>query len=107
MAQAGEASPVHDAESLVVARADIVHCPLGDGIALFDPGSGTYFSLNRTAALLWDDIRRGARPSDLVDALMAGTAGPADRYALTADVDALVQGLRSAGLVLDGPSALS
>ena len=41
-------------------RQDCVSCAYGDGIAILDLVSNTYFSLNDVGALVWEKIGSGA-----------------------------------------------
>ena len=67
------------------------------GIALLDEGSGEYWNLNPTGALVLQTLLEGGTPADAVQALIerydidAATAGQ--------DVEDLLGGLHSAGLV--------
>jgi hypothetical protein len=68
-----------------------------DGIALLDEDSGEYWNLNPTGALVLRTLLEGGTSTDAAQALVdsydvdAGTAGQ--------DVQDLLGGLRSAGLV--------
>lgn len=68
-----------------------------DGMILLDERAGRYWQLNRTGALVLTLLRDGAAPQQVANTL-------ADRHDLSteqaaADVAALVERLRTAGLV--------
>ncbi len=79
------------------AAPDCVSCAYGDGIAILDLRSNTYFSLNDVGALIWARLETDASLPDLI-ALVA------DTYDVTAevcgpDVDSLLSDLGAQGLI--------
>jgi Coenzyme PQQ synthesis protein D (PqqD) len=69
------------------------------GIALLDEDSGQYWNLNPTGALVLRTLLDGGTPAQAVQALTEEYAVDADTA--SRDVDDLVGGLRSAGLVTE------
>jgi hypothetical protein len=67
------------------------------GIALLDEDSGQYWNLNPTGALVLRTLLEGGTPAQAVQALTEEYA--VDTDTASRDVDDLVGGLRSAGLV--------
>lgn len=67
------------------------------GIALLDEDSGQYWNLNPTGALALRTLLDGGTPAQAVQALTEEYA--VDTNTASRDVDDLVGGLRSAGLV--------
>lgn len=81
-----------------VISADAVDCPLADGLAVFDSRASSYFSLNRTAALIWNGARVPASRAALYDILLgtfSRTAAPDD---LAEDLDRIIADFVEAGL---------
>jgi hypothetical protein len=68
------------------------------GIALLDEDSGQYWNLNPTGALVLRTLLGGGTPAQAVQALTEEYAVDADTA--SRDVDDLVGGLLSAGLVI-------
>lgn len=88
--------PVCPVEARYTISPDIVDCPLGDGLALFDARNGTSFSLNRTGALIWQMARKPTEFRELQAMLLAACKGtPAD---IEADLRAIVNALIDVGL---------
>lgn len=77
---------------------DVVDCPLADGLAVFDSRAGTYFSLNRTAALIWNAARVSASRADLHGILASSFSQAATPEDLAGDLDAIVRDFVDAGL---------
>jgi Coenzyme PQQ synthesis protein D (PqqD) len=71
-----------------------------DGAVLLDVGRGTYFSLNRSGAAIWRDLRDGRTPDDIAAALAQRHGRPADE--VEHDVRAFVDQLRARRLVRVG-----
>ena len=69
------------------------------GIALLDEASGQYWNLNPTGALVLRTLLDGGTPAAAVQALTTEYA--VDTDTASRDVDDLVGGLRSAGLVTE------
>jgi hypothetical protein len=69
------------------------------GIALLDEDCGQYWNLNPTGALVLRTLLDGGTPDQAVQALTEEYAVDADTA--SRDVDDLVGGLRSAGLVTE------
>ncbi|RYE09994.1 MAG: PqqD family protein [Hyphomicrobiales bacterium] len=78
--------------------ANVVSTDLGNGLALLDLTSNTYFSLNDVGAFLWSQMDTPMSRNDLVDAVVR-------EYEVTpelcsADVDQLLGELKEAALVI-------
>jgi hypothetical protein len=67
-----------------VARDAIVASPLGDGLALLDPQTSSYFTLNRSASVMW---ACAAKPVSL-SVLRTALAGAFGRSEAAVDEDA-------------------
>ena len=50
---------------------DVEVAPLEDGSILFDPESKQFFMLNRSAAMLWDELEKEASSDELAGKLCA------------------------------------
>jgi hypothetical protein len=69
----------------------------GGGAILLDLAGGTYFSVNRTGAAIWQALREGRQPAEIASTI-------AERYKKSLarvehDVDAFVHELEAHGLV--------
>ena len=53
-------------DTLVIAAKSVVYCELGDGAALLDTRSGTYFGLNEVGLHLWSLVQEPCRVDRLV-----------------------------------------
>ena len=69
------------------------------GVALLDEDSGQYWNLNPTGALVLRTLLEGGTPAEAVQALTTEFA--VDAVTASRDVNDLVGGLRSAGLVTE------
>jgi Coenzyme PQQ synthesis protein D (PqqD) len=69
------------------------------GVALLDEDSGQYWNLNPTGALVLRTLLEGGTPAEAAQALT--TEYTVDPDIASRDVDDLVGGLRSAGLVTE------
>ena len=91
-----EAMQIHS-DSVVTLAPDVVICALGDGAALLDLRSSTYFNLNPVASFVWERL---AEPQSLAglaaDVREEFATGDAD---IAADLVVLVASLADAGLV--------
>lgn len=85
-------------ESLYRISPDAVDCPLGDGLALFDPRDGASFTLNRTGALIWNSARQPVTLSALRAMLNVACKGAPDD--IDADLRAIVDALVKSGLFI-------
>ncbi len=47
-----------DQDSIIVRTGDLVTAPMGDDLAMMDMISGTYFVLDKVAAVIWESIER-------------------------------------------------
>ena len=83
--------------SVVVAESDVVSCELGGGLALLDLRSGTYYSINKVGAYVWDLLAEPRPLTDVCDTM--AEAFEVDRQRCEADVVELITGLEAAGLV--------
>jgi hypothetical protein len=80
-------------------RADVSIADTDDGMVLLDERAGRYWQLNPTGALVLRKLLDGAAPHQVAQTL-------ADRHAVSAeqaaaDLAALLERLRTAGLVTD------
>lgn len=82
-----------------VSNPDILDCPLGDGLAVFDSRNGVYFNFNRTAALIWDRARTPAARSELRAALIGAAPRSVCPDDIDRDLDSLLHDLVTAGLM--------
>ncbi|MEJ0022928.1 MAG: PqqD family protein [Alphaproteobacteria bacterium] len=57
--------------ALIAARADVVCCPLADGMALLDTRSSVYFTLNRVGAYVWGLLAKPMHRDDVEAAVLA------------------------------------
>tara|TARA_B110001454_G_scaffold216562_1_gene240041 strand:+ start:118 stop:489 length:372 start_codon:yes stop_codon:yes gene_type:complete len=78
-------------DAVFTVNPDAVDCPLGDGLALFDPRNGASFTLNRTGALIWNRARRPVTLPELRAMLNAACKGTPDD--IDADLRAIVNAL--------------
>jgi PqqD family protein of HPr-rel-A system len=83
-----------------VVHPEVIDCPLGDGLALFDSRSGEYYSLNGTAALMWQVARAPATRGALLDAVRRTEGAPDDDAAITRDVDTALAEFLALGLFI-------
>jgi hypothetical protein len=70
----------------------------GEAVIL-DLHRGTYFSLNRTASILWAALTGGATHDELVGALVGSDVQPAERQRVSQDVDTFLEMLRTEGML--------
>ena len=84
------------------ASPDVTCCPLGDGLALFDLRSNSYFSLNRSGALLWQQTASDVSLADLKAALAQAYAKP--EHVIAGDVERTVAALIDAQLLVPSES---
>lgn len=80
----------HAADNCVV-------CPFGDGVAVLDLRTNTYFTLNAVAATVWSALESGASLDALVQAVVNDFDVTPDVCA--PDVKALLADMMRAGLV--------
>jgi hypothetical protein len=83
--------------TIIEADPEVVSCALGDGTALLDLRTGTYFALNSVGAFVWEQLAAPASLSDIQRLVM-------DRFEVgeaqcAADLIALVEALDGAHLV--------
>lgn len=76
---------------------DVVFRNLDGEAVLLDLGSGTYFGLNEVGTRIWQMVEGGHDAPAIVDALAGEYA--ADRATIAADVERLLDELRSRGLI--------
>ena len=79
---------------------DVVSTPLGEGEALLDTVSNTYFSLNEVGAFVWRLLERPATRGDILEAVVAEY--DVSRASCEADIDLLITELRDAALIRIG-----
>lgn len=80
-----------------IANADVASSKIGDELALLEPETGQYFTLNQTGSAVWHFL---SEPHSL-DETIADVAG---KFEVTAeqckdDVEALITQLSEAGLI--------
>jgi hypothetical protein len=80
-------------------RAGVSTADTDYGTTLLDERSGDYFTLNPSAALVLRTLLAGGSAAEAVTALRTEYA--VDEPTANADVDELLSGLRSAGLVAE------
>jgi hypothetical protein len=90
-------SPRASSVTCPLARAEVMVHALDDDLILHMPGHDDVFVLNRTGARIWA-LCDGARTVDQIAQEIADTYEVASDRAVS-DVDALLQGLRTAGLL--------
>jgi PqqD family protein of HPr-rel-A system len=88
-----------------IVHPEVIDCPLGDGLALFDSRSGEYYSLNGTAALMWQVARAPATRGALLDAVRRTEGAPDDDAAIARDVDAALAHFLALGLFIPATAA--
>lgn len=89
--------PASESAPIYCPSPDVLACPLADGLALFDPRSNDYFSLNRSGAIVWNRAREGAPASEL-RAAVASSFGKAEAE-IRSDVDTAIAALIGARLL--------
>jgi len=77
--------------------ADVVSTPLGDGEALLDLVSNTYFSLNEVGAFVWRLLEHPLTRDDILEAVVAEY--DVSKANCEVDIDLLITELRDAALV--------
>lgn len=87
---------------IVQLQADVSTADTDDGMVLLDERAGRYWQLNFTGALVLRLLLDGATPRRVAQVLAARR--PVSTEQATADVAALLQRLRTAGLVTDHAS---
>lgn len=80
----------------VGATQEAVACEFGDGLALLNLKSNTYYSLNGVGAFVWELIQEPKSIADIRGAVLERYNVDAERC--KADVDALLKGLAENGL---------
>lgn len=81
-------------------RPDVMGCQLGEGLALLDMRSGTYFQLNEVGAFVWNALD-GRSVADIADGVAREYAIPAAGIAdVTEDVRAVVRDMLENDLVV-------
>ncbi|MGH3972705.1 MAG: lasso peptide biosynthesis PqqD family chaperone [Pseudonocardiaceae bacterium] len=80
-------------------RADVSTADTGDGVVLLDERAGRYWQLNPTGALVLRLLSDGAAIHQVAQTL--AKRHPVSTEQAAADIVALVERLRAAGLVID------
>jgi hypothetical protein len=78
---------------------DVVACTLDGGNALLDLSSSNYYTLNGSAAMIWEWIGSGATVPELVERMLE--TFDVDRETCVTDVEAVVASFREARLVVE------
>ena len=79
-------------------KPDVVSCTLESGNALLDLSSSNYYTLNGSAAKIWEWIGREASVAELVERMME--TYEVDRETCVADVKAIVASLEQMDLIV-------
>ena len=79
------------------ASPNCVVCPFGDGVAVLDLRSNTYFTLNAVAAVVWSGLEVGGTIEDLASRVVEEF--DVTRDVCLPDVQALLTDMARAGLV--------
>jgi hypothetical protein len=85
------------ASTTVEADPDIVSCAFGEGLALLDLRTGSYFTINRAGAFVWDLISAPIAVKDITRTLL--DRYDADEARCAADVEALLREMDGAKLI--------
>jgi len=83
-------------------EADVVDCDLGDGAAILDLKTGTYFSLGETGAFVWNALKGGAGRDEIAEAMAREFDVPRERT--SSDLETFLDQLVRAGLVRVDPA---
>jgi hypothetical protein len=79
---------------------DVVSCMMGEGAALLDTRSSTYFTMNEVGSMIWDKLDQPAAVHVIVEAVAeqfdTSEVSPSD---IEADVKAMLEELSRADLV--------
>lgn len=84
-------------DAIFRAAPECVVCPFGDGVAVLDMRSNTYFTLNQVASVVWTALESGGTVDTLVACVTEEFDVAPDVCA--PDVRALLTDMRRAGLV--------
>lgn len=77
--------------------ADVVTRRLGDEMVLLNLSSGTYFALNEVGARIWELIKEGVPPPQMIQPLL--DEFETDALVLEADLGRLLADLQAHGLI--------
>jgi hypothetical protein len=80
-------------------RADVIFRPLDDSWVLFDPRADQLHVLNLSAALVWTHLDGETSVEGIADAVGAAFTPPMAGSRAQADVEAVVERFRAAGLL--------
>lgn len=86
-----------DAVSRIKACVDVVSSDLGDGVALFDMRSSTYFNLNTAGGYIWSFISEPRTVDEVINHITA--VFEIDRAIAAEDVSSLVAALAESRLL--------
>lgn len=81
----------------IEADPEVVSCALGEGTALLDMRTGTYFSVNRVGSFVWERLSRPASVAEILAAI--GERFDVQPGVCAADLDALLSELAAANLI--------
>lgn len=95
------AEKIIDLNSQITRAPGCVDADLGGELAILDPDSGTYFSLNKVGAFVWNAIQQPRPVSEVLDAVLGEFE--VDRERCSQDLLGLLQELRERQLVKVGP----
>lgn len=76
---------------------DVVCADIGDGVALLDMTTNSYFSLNDVGAFVWELLASSRTRGQIIEAVTA--AYDVARTECEADVDQLIEELHHAALI--------
>lgn len=82
---------------MFVQSQDVVSTDIGEGTALLDMATNTYFSLNEVGAFIWSLLATPRTRFDLLDAVTSEFEVGSE--ACAADIDRLIGELRDAALI--------
>ena len=68
-----------DQDSIVVRTGDLVTAPMGNELAMMDMVSGTYFVLDKVAAVIWESIEKPVAVRGLCEQLREQFDVPEER----------------------------
>lgn len=84
-------------ECVVVARAGLLSCELGEGTVILDLRSGIYYELDAVGARIWDLLRQPTSVQQICDAIVADYDVDPDRC--ESDLLTLLDSLVTEGLI--------
>ncbi len=80
-----------------IANEDVTSSKIGDELALLDPKSGQYFTLNQTGSVVWQHLDRPRSMQDIVQIITEKF--DIDPSVCESDIKELITQLNDAGLI--------